>query len=73
MVPSYFNGFSTSQQESVYNTVTSKLVSILGSKCFNMMSTQVHEASPANALSPIDESNADTFAMKILKLHKVLR
>ena len=32
-----FNGFASNKEESVYNTVTSKLVSLLQGKCMDLM------------------------------------
>jgi hypothetical protein len=56
-----FNGFTTSQQESVYNVVTAKVVSLLQKKCAEFMS-----------ISPTFTSANESFAIKMLKLSKVL-
>jgi len=34
-----FNGFTSNKEESVYNTVTSKLVSLLQGKCVDLIHT----------------------------------
>jgi len=41
-----FNGFASNKQESVYNTVTSKLVSLLQGKCMDLMHMSNSSSSP---------------------------
>ena len=41
-----FNGFSTIQQESVYNTVTNKVISMLSEKCIEFLSASSTNPAP---------------------------
>ena len=62
-----FNGFPTVQQESVYNTVTNKVISMLSGKCIEFLS-----ASSSNP-APLPVSSRDNFAVKMIKLGRVLK
>ena len=62
-----FNGFSTIQQESVYNTVTNKVISMLGEKCIEFLSAS------SNNPAPLPVSARDNFAVKMIKLDRVLK
>ena len=56
------NGFQTSQQESVYNTVIFKVVQLLQKKCAEFLSQP-----------PQFTTDNESFAIKMLKLFKVLK
>ena len=62
-----FNGFQTIQQESVYNTITNKVITLLSEKCIEFLSAS------SNNPAPLPVSSRDNFAVKMIKLDRVLK
>ena len=63
------NGFLSTKQESVYNTITIKLVSLLSTRCAENLRRDNDESKASDADNIVKEQ----FAIKVLKLDKLLK